>query len=108
MKMMNEWQLRQKIKELEMELAAFKNVLETPANPRTKIGRPLGSSTKYGADRIIFLEECEKQGLSDKEIISGFNAKFNTNIPINSRALYNLMQRKGIRKTGWRWKNEIS
>jgi len=100
--MMNEKQIRRKIMELEREIAIFKSILETPGETGSKTGRPLGS-TKYGPDRIVFLEECEKKGLSDKEIISGFNTKFGTNVPINSRQLYNLMQRKGIRKTGWRW-----
>jgi len=100
--MMNERQLRQKIAELEREIAIFKSILETPSDPHTSTGRPLGSS-KYAPERIVFLEECEKKGLSDKEIIDTFNFKFGTNIPANSRQLYNLMQRKGIRKTGWRW-----
>jgi hypothetical protein len=99
--MMNERQLKDKIKELERDLAIFKSILETPGDSRN--GRPLGS-TKYSPDRLVYLEECEMKGLSDKEIIDGFNAKFGTTIPNNSRQLYNLMQRKGIRKTGWRWK----
>ena len=91
--MMNARQLKEKIIILEKELAILKSILEAPATPHT-MGRPIGS-TIYPAERIVFLEECEKQGLSDAEIIVKFNEKFATQVPKNSRQLYNLMQRRG-------------
>lgn len=98
--MLSEKQIRERIILLEKELEIYKNILETPCDG--KFGRPLGS-TKYNSERLNFLKQCESENLSDSEIIKRFNSKFGTNFKDNSRALYNLMQRQGIRKIGWRF-----
>ena len=100
--MMNKYQIMQKIRELEKEINIYRNILENDPEGPLLLGRPIGS-TKYPPEKITFLEECEKRGLTDREIITEYNKKFGTNLAHNSRALYNVMQRQGIRKTGWRW-----
>jgi hypothetical protein len=100
--MMSEKQLREKIIELEKQLEIWKVVLNSPKDG--KMGRPKGS-TMYTPEQMKFLAECEEKKLSDKQIIEEFNKKYDTNIKPNGRQLYNLMQRQGIRKTGWRFKS---
>ena len=94
-----------RIWELEKELMILRNILEPSKigeGNSNGLGRPCGS-TKYNLERLDFLKQCEVEGLSDGEIIEKFNKKFGTKFKENSRALYNLMQRQGIRKTGWRF-----
>ena len=98
--MMSQKQIIEKIYELEKELQVYRTILNTPSDG--KMGRPKGS-LKYTQEQVVFLRECEAKQLSDKEIIAEFNKKFNTQISYASRQLYNIMQRQGIRKTGWRW-----
>lgn len=93
--MMNERQLREKLRELEKETAIYKHILETPRDD--KVGRPKGSIT-YSNEQILFLKECEQKGMSDVQIVDAFNIKFGTTIKRNGRQLYNFMVREGIKK----------
>jgi len=93
--MMNETQVKNRIYELEKEIAIYKKILETPSEKW--VGRPKGSTT-YTIEQIKFLEECEALKLTDKAIIQEYNKKFNTKIPSDGRQLYNLMVRLGIKK----------
>lgn len=90
---MSEKQLRERIYKLEDELRILREIL---GHKREGFGRPKGS-IKYTPEQIGFLKECEKQKLSDKEIVRQFNSEFGTNLNIDSRALYNFMVREGIK-----------
>lgn len=100
--MLSEKEIREKVIQLERELAIYKIILETPSD--NSMGRPKGS-IEYSQEEVMFLKECEMKGYDDKKIIEEYNKKFNMSLPYNTRKLYNFMQRQGIRKTGWRWDN---
>ncbi len=89
--MMNERQIKDKIYQLETELKILKEILKTETN--IKFGRPIGS-IKYPDEQVIFLQENKDMYM--KDLIQEYNQKFNADLPKNSRALYNFMQRVGI------------
>lgn len=97
--MMSERQLREKIIDVKKELAILESVLNRPNDGMT--GRPKGS-IEHTNEQVEFLTQCNEANLTDKEIITAYNTKFNTNIPLTSRGLYNFMTRQGIKPQGTR------
>ena len=94
-KMLNEKQIKERINELEKEIGILEYVLSGESEG---FGRPKGS-IKYTQEQVNFLKECEKNKLTDKEIIKAYNQKFGTNYPETSRGLYNFMNRYGIKNS---------
>lgn len=92
--MLNEKQIKQRIWELNKEIEILQYVLNHTSEG---MGRPLGSY-KYTPEQINFLKECEKNELTDKEVIDLFNIRFGTSLSKSSRRLYNFMCRTGIKK----------
>lgn len=88
--MMSEKQVKERIYKLKEELRILEEVLETK---REGFGRPKGS-LKFSSEQIKFLHDYREEDM--KKLVKLFNAKFGTNYPINSRALYNFMERTGI------------
>ena len=88
--MMNEKQIKERINELKREI----NILEEVLNSKREgFGRPKGS-LKYTIEQEKFLRE--NKNIPMKELVALFNKKFNTNYPMESRALYNFMDREGF------------
>lgn len=91
--MMSEKHIRERIYELEKEIGILESVLN---EKREGFGRPKGS-IKYTQEEVNFLKKCEKEELSDTEIIEAFNERFKTNYPKTTRKFYNFMTRYGIK-----------
>ncbi len=93
--MLNEKQIKERIYELKKEIGILYYIIN--GNNDNNLGRPRGS-IQYTQEQMNFLKECEQNNLDDKEIINLFNLKFGTDFKEDSRALYNLMNREGIKK----------
>jgi len=78
---------------LKKEIEVLEKVLFLPSDK--KMGRPRGSIA-YSDEQIKFLKKCAKKNLEQKAIVNEFNKEFGTRFPINSRALYNFMDRQGM------------
>lgn len=89
--MMTENQIRERIENLKKELEVLENVLITEA--KSRMGRPLRSYL-YSEKQIEFLHENRE--LPMKELIKKYNKTFNTELSLDSRAIYNFMIRTGI------------
>lgn len=89
--MMNKYQIQNRINKLKNEIAILEEVLNEESSYIN--GRPLGS-TAYQEEEIQFLKE--NKNLPMEELINKFNKSFNRDIPLSSRALYNLMVRQGL------------
>lgn len=89
--MMTERQLEDKIEELESQIKAYKDILNSEA--RIKFGRPK-NSFQYSEEKISFLQENKEMNMVD--LIIKYNEKFSTDLPRTSRAIYNFMIRAGI------------
>lgn len=87
---MSEKQIKERINKLQFEIRILEKVLGTE---REGFGRPKGS-LKYTPEQIDFLEK--NKDIPMEELIEMFNEKFGTGYPIDSRALYNFMDRQGI------------
>ncbi len=90
--MMSERQIKERIFMLASELRILEEVLNCKVSD--KMGRPLGSY-KYSDEQIKFL--TERKNMQMKELIKEFNKKFETSFSDDSRALYNFMERSGIK-----------
>lgn len=90
---MNERQIKERIKHLKKEIEVLQNVLNYDI-PSVD-GRPKGS-TSYTDRQMRFMED--HRDLPMKRLVKAYNHEFKTNIPEESRALYNFMIRNGIIK----------
>ena len=89
--MISEGQLKRIIRELELKLESYREILETKKD--AGFGRPVGS-IKYTEEQIKFLEDNKDNPMP--LLILEFNERFGTKFKPDSRALYNFMMRQGI------------
>jgi hypothetical protein len=87
---MNEKQIKERINELKRNIQILEEVMNSK---REGIGRPKGS-LKYTIEQENFLRE--NKDVPMKKLVNMFNKKFNTNYSIETRALYNFMDREGF------------
>ena len=88
---MSKNQIQEKINQLEAEAKILRDVLSTPNY--SKIGRP-ANKFKYTEPQVVFLKE--NKDLPMKDLIQKYNEEFKVDLPKDSRALYNFMERLGI------------
>jgi len=89
-------EIEKRIENLKKKTASYEEVLLTQTD--NKMGRPVGSS-KYTSEQTEFLKQ--NKNVPIKDLIVLFNKKFNLNLPLDTRILYNFMFRAGIIDTSY-------